>query len=328
MPNAAKFFLCVLVALVTGCTPHMAKTGSGMQTPVIEKNTFNTRDGTTLPLRVWGTPDAPQAILIGVHGFNDYGNFLNPGFPAFLNERGVTLITYDQRGFGDAPFRGKWAGRGTMVQDLSALIHLLKAQHKNTPLYVLGESMGGAVVINTVTQNSALPIDGVILSAPAVWGMSTWPWYQKLALKVFAHTMPWLKLSGGGFVQPTDHMETWKNWSRDPLVIRETRVDALWGVSHLMEDALHAAPALTTNTLVLYGAKDEVIPPKATARFVNSLPEKVKVALYPKGWHMLTRDHNGPVVWKDILHWMINPKDTSLPSKADLGARHKISELD
>lgn len=289
----------------------------------IEENFYVASDGIKLPLRVWEPDSTPKAVLLGVHGFNDYGNFLTPGMEKYLQAHAIKLITYDQRGFGDGPHRGVWAGRDALINDLATLIHLIHAHHEHLPLYVMGESMGGAVVINTLTRIKPLPVDGAILSAPAVWGVSTWPWYQKAGLYVMSYTMPWLKLSGGGIVQPTDHIENWQNWSRDPLVIRSTRVDAMWGVSWLMEDALKAAPQLDTPTLLLYGEKDEVIPKKPTAQFVKKLPETTHLALYPEGWHWLARDHNGPVVWKDVVSW-INNKSAALPSGADIDVKSRL----
>ena len=44
------------------------------------------------------------------------------------------------------------------------------------PLYLLGESMGGAVAVVAMTGESGTrppDVDGVILAAPAVWGRST-----------------------------------------------------------------------------------------------------------------------------------------------------------
>jgi len=316
--------LC-LILFLAACTPHIEGMGPKSRIADIEGDFYVASDGVKLPIRIW-QPDSPvKAVLLGVHGFNDYGNFLTPGMEKYLQANAIKLITYDQRGFGDGPHRGVWAGRDALINDLATLIHLIHARHEELPLYVMGESMGGAVVINTLARIKPLPVDGAILSAPAVWGVSTWPWYQKAGLYAMSYTMPWLKLSGGGIVQPTDHIENWKNWSQDPLVIRATRVDAMWGVSWLMEDALKAAPDLDVPTLLLYGEKDEVIPKDPTAQFVKNLPKTAHIALYPEGWHWLARDHNGPAVWKDIKSWMTD-QSKPLPSEADVDARTRLVE--
>ncbi|WP_417788651.1 alpha/beta fold hydrolase [Terasakiella pusilla] len=322
MLNTLKALLVLLT--LTACTPHIEGLGKRTQVPDLDGDTFYVaQDGVRLPLRIWEPKEPAKAVLIGVHGFNDYGNFLTPGMETFLQDNAIKLITYDQRGFGKSATRGFWPGKEALVNDLANIIHLVHSRYEHLPLYVMGESMGGAVVVNTLTQVKPLPIEGAILSAPAVWGPSSWPWYQKATLYAMSYTMPWLTLSGGGIVQPTDHLENWKNWSLDPLVIRNTRVDAMWGVSWLMEDALNAAPDLDVPTLMLYGANDEVIPHKPTAQFVKKLPANVKVAYYPDGWHWLSRDHNGPTIWKDVVSW-INTPTQSLTSGADQDARENF----
>ncbi|MEQ9200536.1 MAG: alpha/beta hydrolase, partial [Rhodospirillales bacterium] len=75
-----------------------------------------------------------------------------------------------------------------------------------------------------------------------------------------------------------------------------------------------------TPALVLYGAKDEVIPPKPTRQMLRNLPpdtaERRRIAVYPEGWHMLLRDLQGEVVWRDIASWIRRPEDP-LPSGAE-----------
>ncbi|MDV7339487.1 alpha/beta fold hydrolase [Terasakiella sp. A23] len=308
---------------LAACTPHIEGLGEKIRVADLVDDHYIAEDGVKLPLRIWEPVEAPKAILIGVHGFNDYGNFLTPGMETYLQQNAIKLITYDQRGFGAAPHRGLWAGTEALTHDLASIIHLVHARHEKLPLYVIGESMGGAVVMTTLAKIKPLPVTGAILSAPAVWGPSTWPWYQKASLYAVSYTMPWLKLSGGGIVQPTDHIENWKNWSLDPLVIRGTRVDGLWGISWLMQDALDHTSDLKVPTLVLYGQKDELIPMGPTGQMISALDDKHKVAFYPDGWHWLPRDKNGPVVWKDVVSWIGDP-DKGLPSGADVGAREKI----
>ena len=97
------------------------------------------------------------------------------------------------------------------------------------------------------------------------------------------------------------------------MVLGETRVDALWGLSNLMDRALAAAPRLTTPALVLYGKRDEIIPQRPTCRMLAALPASARVAVYPNGYHMLTRDLGARVVLEDLAAWLVDPEAT-LPS--------------
>ncbi len=44
---------------------------------------------------------------------------------------------------------------------------------------------------------------------------------------------------------------------RDPLVIKATRVESIYGLANLMDEAFESATRLSGNTLMLYGEKDE-----------------------------------------------------------------------
>src|SRR5919199_2038019 len=76
--------------------------------PRLEAQRFVTADGAVLPLRRWLPEGAPKAVVLALHGFNDYSNgFAAPG-PEWAAE-GIATYAYDQRGFGAAPQRGQWA---------------------------------------------------------------------------------------------------------------------------------------------------------------------------------------------------------------------------
>ncbi len=126
-------------------------------------------------------------------------------------------------------------------------------------------------------------------------------------------------------IKPSDNIEMLRALGRDPLVIKETRVDAIKGLVDLMDDATASAPKLTAPMLFLYGERDELIPLGATRRFLEALPPEAPrtLAYYPAGFHMLLRDLEAPVVWKDVAAWIDNP-EAPLPSGADRNAEAKL----
>jgi alpha-beta hydrolase superfamily lysophospholipase len=184
--------------------------------------------------------------------------------------------------------------------------------------------MGGAVATLTVTGRDAPEVDGVILSAPAVWGWSTMPWYQTAALWLTAHTLPGMTLTGQGLgIIPSDNVEMLRALSGDPLVIKKTRVDAVFGLVNLMDEALAAAPKLDHHALILYGERDELVPKEPIRQFLADLPAtgeaSRRVAIYENGYHMLLRDLQAETVWTDIAAW-ITDREQPLPSGADARA--------
>src|SRR5260370_1286892 len=116
------------------------------------------------------------------------------------------------------------------------------------PFYLLGDSMGGAVAVEAMTGESGTPVpdvDGVILTAPAVWGRATMDLVPRLALWAGVRLAPGLTLTGRGLeIKPSDNIPMLRALSRDPLVIKETRVDTIYGLVDLMDAALDSAPLL------------------------------------------------------------------------------------
>ncbi len=139
---------------------------------------FITRDGTQLPLKTWRTPPSGlKAVIIAIHGFNDYSNFFQLAGVYFSQHQTISYA-YDQRGFGGSPNRGLWAGIDTYTKDLNCFIQLIKHRHPSVPLYLLGESMGAAIIISAITRSNNQDVNGIILVAPAIWARQTMPWYQ------------------------------------------------------------------------------------------------------------------------------------------------------
>lgn len=326
--SLALLNLLLISLLLPACTPVVVKPGMASGQGRLTSHAFITDDGMKLPLSRWAAEES-KAVIIALHGFNDYRQFFRE--PAeFFKQHGITSYTYDQRGFGATPNRGYWAGNDAYTNDLSLFSRLIKQRHPNTPVYLLGESMGGAVIINTVTQPFSPAIDGIILAAPAVWGRKTMPWYQTALLWSLSYSLPWLTLTGEDLeITASDNIDMLKALGRDPLVIKETRVDAIHGLVNLMDRALENAGRLTVDTLLLYGEKDEIIPRRPTMIFLQGLLDKhasaKTIAFYPEGYHMLLRDLQAPVLWRDIVAW-IDSHTAPLPSGADKHAQHWLNQ--
>jgi alpha-beta hydrolase superfamily lysophospholipase len=337
----AYFFggVWLIVALLglSGCAPPADRparlpdagailgVSSSRPAPRFTDHEFITTDGSRLPLRKWLPDGRARAVILALHGFNDYSNaFAAPG-KAWARD-GIAVYAYDQRGFGAAPERGLWPGRATLADDAATACRILRRRYPRLPLYLLGESMGGAVAIIAMTGESGAPIpdvDGVILAAPAVWGRSTMDLAPRVALWLGVRLVPRLTLTGQSLhILASDNIPMLRALARDPLVIKATRVDTIWGLVNLMDAALASAPRLHAPLLVMYGAHDEVIPKLPIRRFVRTLPhdprDRRNFAYYADGYHMLLRDLEGPTVIADVAGWVLSP-GAPLPSAAEHG---------
>ncbi len=318
----------LLLMPLSGCMPMAYPPGARNNTAQLGENIFLTEDGASLPLRHWLPKTEPRAVIIALHGFNDYSRFFDkPG--EYFSKQGIACFAYDQRGFGMAPKRGLWAGSEAYTQDLQTLVRLVKQRYPKRPVYLLGESMGGAIVITAMSRIDMPEVAGVILAAPALWARSTMPWYQTGLLWTLAHSLPWLALTGEGVhVVASDNIEMLRALGRDPWVIKATRVETVYGLADLMDAAFSSATSMRGNTLMLYGEKDEIIPKEPTYAFLQQFlaadAAKKTVAIYQNGYHMLLRDLEAPTAWKDIAAW-IDASPDKLPSGADNRARELLS---
>ena len=333
-----KFNPAFVLSLIylTACSPKYLEPTDIIQMPELLDSSFQTSDGTVLPMRTWNPSGKKKAVLVALHGFNDYSNFFDtPG--NFLKTKGVLSYAYDQRGFAFTKTRGFWPGTSSYVNDFTAFVQLVKKRHGELPLFVMGESMGGAITLLAMTRSDAPSVGGVILSAPAVWGRESMPWYQRVALWLGARLVPGLRLTGRGLkLTPSDNTEMLIALGKDPKVIKETRIDTIHGLVDLMDDALAASAKFTERALILYGKRDEIVPVAPTHLMISKLPSdkrnKQWVALYDSGYHMLLRDLQAEIIWKDIAHWILRPGE-ALPSGAEkegaalrieLGGKDKI----
>ncbi|HHZ69311.1 MAG TPA: alpha/beta hydrolase [Methylococcaceae bacterium] len=276
---------------------------------LLTKTAFISNDGYQHPLKIWRAKNGNhKAIVVCLHGFNDYSSsFTSLG--KYLSTQDIKTIAYDQRGFGGTNSPGYWHGGSVMADDLFSLVALIKSQEQNMPIFVLGSSMGGGVVLKTLSS-TLLDVNGVILVAPSVRGRTVMPWYQRATLWLAAHTIPWAQIGGGGLkITPSDNIAMLRDLRKDPLIIKKTIIATVWGLVNLMDDALLASNDLNANTLLLYGKKDEVIPPVAMKKMIDSLPVKrthIQKIIYDEGYHMLLRDLQGWLVQSDINIWIQN----------------------
>lgn len=297
-----------------GCAP----TVQGALTPEpgfsgsrLEEDVFVSFDGARLGMTRWPTEGDPWAVIVGLHGMNDYANAFNLAAPVWAAQ-GIETYAVDQRGFGRSPGRGVWAGEALITEDLRTLCRSVRSRHPNAVLAVVGESMGAAVAMASFASDRPPDADRLVLVAPAVWGWSSQPLPYKTTLWFAARVAGSRVLTPPSFladrVQATDNIEELRRMGRDRLMIWGARIDALYGLVALMEQAYRAPPRLHAPTAYLYGARDEIIPKPPSFESAARLPSLARTAYYPEGWHLLLRDLQRQAVIEDIAAFIRDPQ--------------------
>ncbi len=309
LPQGARFSAALLfLGLLAACAPRVEGMGPPRTAPALDDaRAIVAADGARLPLRVWRAAGATRAVVIALHGFNDYSAAFEEPARAWAG-RGITTYAYDQRGFGATATRGLWPGTEALVSDLAAAVRLVRAANPGVPLVVLGESMGGAVAMVYAARADTPPVDGLVLAAPAVWGWRSMNPLYRISLWTSAHLFPWAHVTGRGLgIKPSDNRAMLIALGKDPLVIKETRIDAVYGLVDLMDAAFDAAARIAVPTLVLYGEHDQLVPKGPTFAMLARLKAPHRVAIYPNGYHMLLRDLDAAVVRADVAAWVLDP---------------------
>lgn len=324
--------ICVLLA---ACAPNAPKRpGPQVATiqplpvrlpnPALTDSVFTTTDNNILPLRHWLPDGQPRAVILALHGFNDYSNAFDAPAREWARD-GIATYAYDQRGFGGAPGRTLWPGSAALVTDAVTAATLLRVKYPHIPLYLLGESMGGAVAILAASGATGVrpaAVDGVILSAPAVWTRETMQFLPRLALWLGVRAFPGWVLTGESLhILASDNIPMLIALGKDPMVIKGARIDTIYGLVDLMDRTVDAAPYLAAPLLMMYGAHDAVIPVDPVRAFVGALPPynaaRDRFAYYRNGYHMLLRDLEGKKVAADVASWIFD-RPAALPSHADM----------
>ena len=312
-PRGALILVLTALSLLAACAPLSQRAGRpdlSFQGPRLEDSRFVSFDGTPLGLQHWDAAAEPWAVIVGLHGMNDYSTAFHLAGPYWAGQ-GITTYAYDQRGFGRSPQRGVWGGRALMDEDLRTIVALVRRLHPRALIAVAGVSMGGAVAIDAFASDRPPAADRLVLLSPAVWGWSAQPLPNRAALWLMAHTLRGSVVTPPDFlvrkIRATDNIEELRRMSRDPLQIWGARPDALYGLMQTMQLGWSETDRLRTPTLYLYGAHDQIIPAAPAIHAAGRLGRGARTACYPAGYHLLLVDRQARRVWDDVAAFIRDP---------------------
>jgi len=341
-------FLALVGAVLSACAPLQqgALKFSGQAQPGFSENWFTSFDGARLGLTTWKPPSpcpqpvqsaddpnviivsscgkypprpefvGPETVIVAVHGMNDYAGAFNAA-GKWWSEHGITVYAYDQRGHGRSPQPGIWPQHDVMRKDLKAAVAVARRLHPKARIAVVGESMGASVAITAFAERDPPAADVLILSGPGFRGWGALPLLYSVSLWTSSHVRPgWIVVPPKGVhVVATDNNDKLREMWNDKYVLKDNRIDSVYGVVSIMEEADAKVARLPKKvpTLLLYGANDQVIPPFGVERAAKKLPTFVKTAYYKNGYHMLMNDKQAPTVYADILGFIDDPSKP-LPS--------------
>jgi acylglycerol lipase len=283
--------------------------------PIITSGFFELPDGARLPYRLYPAMGPTKAVVLALHGYTDSRD----GWAMLanvLNAKGIAVYAPDQSSFGATRNRGHWPGTPALVDEARDMTVQLRAQYPHTPLFVAGESMGGAIGILLGASANPPPVDGYIISAPAVWGGAALSPFYRTVLGMAVRVDPAKRLTGESVkIQASDNIPALIAFGEDPLTIHAPRLDHVAGLVRLMGQAQAACGGFYQRALFLYGGNDQLIPPEAMRGCWNQIPPgaPVTLAFYPPDYHLIERDLERATPDADIAGFILG---TGLPSSA------------
>lgn len=264
---------------------------------------FKVSDGLQLYYHKW-MPENPKAIIVFVHGLTDHvGRY--GAFTQYFATRNYGVCLFDMRG------HGKSGGRKTHVNrfydylyDLSQFIEFIRKSSPQAPIFLVGHSFGGQIVLNFVVRY-AKGIRGVVALSPVVaMNLDIPKWKLKLGI-MGAKWFPILRV--GHEIDPsvlsTDTAVV-ENYKNDPNIAKDITLKCGYEILKNTELVMALASRIYLPIMLMHGGSDKICDPEATKKFYMRVPVFNKqLKIYPGLYHELLNEKDKWEVFQDMENW-------------------------
>lgn len=240
------------------------------------------------PCRSWVNPNEKAiAALLCIHGLGLQSNSYE-FFGKEQSKRGLAVYAIDVRGFGAwMSAKGKaQVNFNDCLTDIKQAAESIRAAHPGVPLYILGESMGGAIALRAASMYPDL-IDGLISSVPAGERFNQ----GRTSAKVFMNLLTGFNLANiGGDVlnAATQNQKLREKWQTDPLARLNLSPQELIQFQDFMNSNHDAAKKVTDMpVLFVQGNGDQLVKPEGTWELFNDVAAKDKSFFAVPGEHLI-----------------------------------------
>ncbi len=265
---------------------------------------FKSPDGLDLYERRWEAEGEAAANVVLIHGYGEHcSRYAHVG--AALNAAGLTVLTYDQRGFGHSPGKRGYVGDfDLLLNDLDAYLEHIKPLLEGKPWFMMGHSMGG-MVMGAYVLSRKIDARGLLFSSPFLGFPDDVPKILLSLAGILAKILPWLPVGG---VENT-------GLSRDPAVVERAendplgfhgRVAARTGAqfNETIKGILPNVAQITAPILVMHGTDDAIVPPAGSQALYDGASSQDKtLKMFEGGYHELWNDLCQEEMLGDIVAW-------------------------
>lgn len=213
-----------------------------------------------------------RAVILCVHGLGLHNGTWEP-FGKAMTERGFAVYAIDVRGFGSwMEARGRErVDFASCLEDVRRTLKVIKRAHKSLPVFILGESMGGAIALRITAMYPDL-VDGLISSVPAGDRFNQTKTSIKVALRLINDPDKPFNVGEGVVKQATKNQDLREAWLNDPLAKLELTPRELLQFDRFMKGNRRSARKIKDKpVLMVQGSKDKLVRPRGTMELFDRL---------------------------------------------------------
>lgn len=264
---------------------------------------FKTKEGLKLHYEHW-SPPSHKATLVFVHGMGEHCGRYGP-FVDYFTQRGYRIWLYDQRGHGRSDGKRVFVKRfETLLDDLTDYLDFSFDPGSKSPLFLVGHSFGGQVILNFLAKHPD-HFQAAVASSPNLEIALTMPKWQEWLGRMIHPIWPQLKLRNLTYPDKLSHdtevVEAYKN---DPLVSDYVTIGIGGELVKNLEGIFGLAPRIQTPLLLLHGLEDVYCSPQGTERFYQELQlEQKRLKLYEGKYHELLNEVGKEIIYEEMEKW-------------------------
>lgn len=268
------------------------------------EETVTVTDGLRLYLRRSEVANARGEILIA-HGFGEHSGRYG-ALTEHLTNHNYSVTAYDQRGHGLSDgLPGHVESFDEYDQDLVKLVASVRERNQTAPLFLIGHSMGGLIVLRYLARQSG-KVSGAVISAPLIEVAVPVPAHKLMIARVGARMAPRLRLDNE--INPANlsrDPEVGRAYAVDPLVNRKVSTNWFTEATRAMREVAQLASQIKTPILVMHGTDDRLASVDATqSAFGNIGSSDKELVIYPGFYHELFNEPEKQEVFARVSDWL------------------------
>lgn len=273
----------------------------------LAEKSWRSADGLALFGQRWRPLSAPIGHVALVHGLGEHSGRYHRMAQAFA-QAGFETLALDLRGHGrsEGP-RGHAPSYDALLDDIELLLAQARGAQQQ-PLFLVGHSLGGNLVINYALRRNHYPVAGVVALAPGL-RLAFQPPPRKLFLGRLANrVLPrFAQANGLERTALSRDASVVDAYCDDPLV--HDRVSARLALAALDAGrwALVHAPKFPVPLLLMHGTADRVASFDASQEFAAATPPGLCTFEWWDGcYHELHHEPVHEAVMDTMVQWMVN----------------------